>query len=152
MKDLSSQNITEGIKLETTLSIVKPDGTSKNVIGEVIGRFEKNGIKVVGLRMIHMSISQAEGFYYVHKERPFFGSLTEFMSSGPCVVMALQGDGAIAKVRGIMGATNPDEADEGTIRKDFADNIEHNIVHGSDSPESAEYEINYFFNSLQTFG
>ncbi len=138
--------------METTLSIVKPDGTSKNVIGEVIGRFEKNGIKVVGLRMIHMSIQQAEGFYYVHRERPFFGSLTDFMSSGPCVVMALQGEGAISKVRGIMGATNPEEADEGTIRKDFADNIEHNIVHGSDSPESAEYELNYFFNSLQTFG
>jgi len=152
MKNLSSQNITEGINLETTLSIVKPDGTSKNVIGEVISRFEKNGIKVVGLRMIHMSIKQAEGFYYVHKERPFFSSLTNFMSSGPCVVMALQGDGAISKVRGIMGATNPEEAEEGSIRKDFADNIEHNIVHGSDSPESAEYELNYFFNSLQTFG
>jgi len=138
--------------LETTLSIVKPDGTSKNVIGEVIRRFENNGIRVVGLRMIHMSRKQAEGFYYVHVERPFFSSLTEFMSSGPCVVMALQGDGAISKVRGIMGSTNPEEADEGTIRKDFADNIEHNIVHGSDSPESAEYELNYFFNSLQTFG
>ena len=152
MKNLSSQNITEGINLETTLSIVKPDGTSKNVIGEVISRFEKNGIKVVGLRMIRLSLEQAEGFYYVHKERPFFTSLTEFMSSGPCVVMALQGDGAIGKVRGIMGATNPEEAEEGSIRKDFADNIEHNIVHGSDSPESAEYELNYFFNSLQTFG
>jgi len=137
--------------LENTLSIVKPDGTSKNVIGEVIGRFEKNGIKIVGLRMIHLSKKQAEGFYNVHKERPFFSSLTEFMSSGPCVVMALQGDGAISKVRGIMGATNPEEAEEGTIRKDFADNIEHNIVHGSDSPESAEYELNYFFNSQQIF-
>ena len=152
MKNLSSQNITEGINLETTLSIVKPDGTSKNVVGEVISRFEKNGIKVVGLRMIQMSLKQAQGFYYVHKERPFFSSLTDFMSSGPCVVMALQGDGAISKVRGIMGATNPEEAEEGSIRKDFADNIEHNIVHGSDSPESAEYELNYFFNSLQTFG
>ncbi len=138
--------------METTLSIVKPDGTSKNVVGEVISRFEKNGIKVVGLRMIQMSLKQAQGFYYVHKERPFFSSLTDFMSSGPCVVMALQGDGAISKVRGIMGATNPEEAEEGSIRKDFADNIEHNIVHGSDSPESAEYELNYFFNSLQTFG
>ena len=138
--------------METTLSIVKPDGTSKNIVGEVISRFEKNGIKVVGLRMIQMSLKQAKGFYYVHKERPFFSSLTDFMSSGPCVVMALQGDGAISKVRGIMGATNPEEAEEGSIRKDFADNIEHNIVHGSDSPESAEYELNYFFNSLQTFG
>jgi len=152
MKNLSSQYITEGINLETTLSIVKPDGTSKNVVGEVISRFENNGIKVVGLRMIHMSLKQAQGFYYVHKERPFFSSLTDFMSSGPCVVMALQGEGAISKVRGIMGATNPEEAEEGSIRKDFADNIEHNIVHGSDSPESAEYELNYFFNSLQTFG
>ena len=152
MKNLSSQNITEGINLETTLSIVKPDGTSKNVIGEVVRRFESNGIKVIGLRMIQMSKEQAEGFYYVHKERPFYSSLTDFMSSGPCVVMALKGDGAISKVRGIMGATNPEDADEGTIRKDFADNVEHNIVHGSDSPESAEYELNYFFNSLQTFG
>jgi len=151
MKNLSSLNITEGNKLENTLSIVKPDGTSKNIIGEVIGRFEKSGIKVVGLRMIHLSKKQAEGFYNVHKERPFFSSLTEFMSSGPCVVMALQGDGAISKVRGIMGATNPEEAEQGTIRKDFADNIEHNIVHGSDSPESAEYELNYFFKSQQIF-
>ena len=131
--------------METTLSIVKPDGTSKNVIGEVIGRFEKNGIKGVGLRMIHMSMKQAEGFYYVHRERPFFGSLTEFMSSGPCVVMALQGEGAISKVRGIMGATNPEEAEPGTIRADFAKSIDANSVHGSDAPESAAREIAFFF-------
>lgn len=137
--------------MEKTLSIVKPDGISKNVIGEVISRFEKNGIKVVGLRMIHMSKEQAEGFYFVHRERPFFTSLTDFMSSGPAVVMVLEGENAISKVREIMGATNPDEAAEGTIRKDFASNIEQNIVHGSDSPESAEYEIGYFFNSLEIF-
>lgn len=135
--------------MERTLSIVKPDGTEKNVIGEVIGRFEKNGIKVIGLKMVKLSKKDAEGFYAVHKERPFFGSLTEFMSRGPIVVMALEGEDAIAKVREIMGATNPEEAAEGTIRKDFASNIEENTVHGSDSPESADYEINYFFNALE---
>ena len=137
--------------MERTLSIVKPDGTNKNVIGEVIARYEKNGLKVAALRMIKMSKEQAEGFYYVHRERPFFGSLTEFMSSGTAVVMVLEGENAISKVREIMGATNPEEAAEGTIRKDFATNIEQNTVHGSDSPESAEFEINYFFNSLQIF-
>ena len=137
--------------MQKTLSIVKPDGTNKNVIGEVLARFEKNGLKVVGLKMIHMTKKQAEGFYYVHRERPFFSSLTDFMSSGTAVVMILQGENAIPKVREIMGATNPEEAAEGTIRKDFASNIEQNIVHGSDSPESAEYEINYFFNSLEIF-
>ena len=137
--------------MEKTLSIVKPDGTNKNVIGEVIARYEKSGLSVAALRMIKMSKEQAEGFYYVHRERPFFSSLTEFMSSGTVVVMVLEGDNAISKVREIMGATNPDEAAEGTIRKDFATNIEQNTVHGSDSPESAEFEINYFFNSLQIF-
>ena len=137
--------------MERTLSIVKPDGTKKNVIGEVIARYEKNGLRVAALRMIKMSKEQAEGFYYVHRERPFFESLTEFMSSGTAVVMVLEGENAISKVREIMGATNPEEAEEGTIRKDFATNIEHNTVHGSDSPESAGFEINYFFNSLQMF-
>lgn len=146
------QEFSEEIKLKNTLSIVKPDGASKNLIGEVIGRFEKNSLKVIGLRMVHITKKQAEEFYYVHRERPFYPSLTDFMSSGPCVVMVLQGDNAISKVREIMGATNPEEAVEGTIRKDFASNIEQNIVHGSDSPESAEFEINYFFNSLETFG
>lgn len=146
------QEFSEEIKLENTLSIVKPDGTSKNLIGEVIGRFEKKGLKVIGLRMVHITKKQAEGFYYVHRERPFYPSLTDFMSSGPCVVMVLQGDNAISKVREIMGATNPEEAAERTIRKDFALNIEQNIVHGSDSPESAEFEIGYFFNSLEAFG
>lgn len=135
--------------MERTLSIVKPDGTEKNVIGEVLGRFEKNGIKVVALKMVKLTKEDAEGFYAVHKERPFFGSLTDFMSRGPIVVMVLEGENAIVKVREIMGATNPEEAAEGTIRKDFATDIEQNTVHGSDSPESADYEINYFFNALE---
>ena len=137
--------------MQTTLSIVKPDGVQKNVIGEVIRRFESEDIKVIGLKMVYLSKSEAEGFYAVHKERPFFGSLTDFMSSGPCVLMALHGKDAITKVRTIMGATDPSKADIGTIRKDFASDIEHNIVHGSDSPESAEYEINYFFSQLELF-
>jgi len=135
--------------LEKTLSIVKPDGVEKNVIGEVIRRFESKDIKVVGIKMVKLSKEQAEGFYAVHKERPFFGSLTDFMSSGPCVLMILEGENVIPRARKIMGATNPEEADNGTIRKDFASDIEHNIVHGSDSPESADYEINYFFNQLE---
>lgn len=138
--------------MERTLSIVKPDGTEKNVIGEVVGRFEKNGINVIALKMVKLTKEDAEGFYAVHRERPFFGSLTDFMSRGPIVVMALEGENAIAKVREIMGATNPEEAAEGTIRKDFATNIEENTVHGSDSPESAEFEINYFFNALELAG
>ena len=135
--------------MEKTLSIVKPDGVEKGLVGEVIRRFEKNGLRVVALKMVRLSKAQAEGFYAVHRERPFFPSLTEFMSSGPCVVMVLEGDGAISKVREIMGATDPNKAAEGTIRKDFASNIERNIVHGSDSPESASFEIKYFFNSLE---
>jgi len=134
--------------LEKTLSIIKPDGVRKNIIGEVISRFEKKGLQVLALRMLRLTKEGAEGFYAVHRERPFFGSLTEFMSSGPVVVMVLGGDDAIKTVRAVMGATNPEEADPGTIRKDFADSIESNIVHGSDSPESAVCEINYFFNSL----
>lgn len=134
------------------MSIVKPDGTRKKLIGEVINRFEKAGIKIAALKMIHMTKRQAEGFYAVHSDKPFFSSLTDFMSSGPAVVMVLTGENVISKVREIMGATNPEEAAEGTIRKDHADNIEQNIVHGSDSPESAEYEIGYFFNSLEIFG
>ena len=135
--------------MEKTLSIVKPDGVEKNVIGEVIRRFESKDIKVVGIKMVKLSKEQAEGFYAVHKERPFFGSLTDFMSSGPCVLMVLEGENVIPRARKIMGATNPEEADNGTIRKDFASDIEHNIVHGSDSHESADYEINYFFNQLE---
>ncbi len=137
--------------METTLSIVKPDGVENNVIGEVIKRYECSNLEVIALKMIHMSKKQAEGFYIVHKDRPFYSSLTDFMSSGPCVVMVLKGDNATSRVREIIGATNPEEAVEGTIRKDFATDIEKNTVHGSDSQESAKFEINYFFNSLEIF-
>lgn len=135
--------------MEITLSIVKPDGVRKNIIGEVVRRFEGSGLTVVALKMLRLTRKEAEGFYAVHMERPFFGSLTEFMSSGPVVVMALKGDGAIKKVRDIMGATDPKKAAPGTIRKDFADSIESNIVHGSDAPETAAFEVAYFFNSLE---
>ncbi len=135
--------------MEQTLSIIKPDGVGKGVAGEVIKRFENNGLAIAAMKMIRMTKSQAEGFYAVHKERPFFESLVEFMSSGPSIVMVLKGENAIAKNRELMGATNFEEADEGTIRKDFASDIEKNVAHGSDSPESAEFEIGYFFNSLE---
>ena len=138
--------------MERTLSIVKPDGVGGNLVGEVLRRFEGKGVSIVALKMIHLSKEQAEGFYHVHRERPFFGSLTDFMSSGPCVVMVLEGDGAISGVRAIMGATNPEDAEPGTIRKDFASGIEKNIVHGSDSQESAAYEIGYFFSELEING
>ncbi|MBI2413015.1 MAG: nucleoside-diphosphate kinase [Deltaproteobacteria bacterium] len=135
--------------MERTLSIVKPDGVRKNAIGDVISRFEKQGLKVVALKMASLTKAEAEGFYAVHKARPFFASLTEFMSSGPVVLMALSGEGAIKKVRDIMGATDPAKAAPGTIRKDLADSIESNIVHGSDAPETAAFEIGYFFNALE---
>jgi nucleoside-diphosphate kinase len=135
--------------VERTLSIVKPDGVAKNVIGEVIKRFETAGIKIAAMKMIQLTNTQAQGFYAVHKERPFFGSLTDFMTSGPIVVMVLEGEDVIAKNRKLMGATNFKEADEGTIRKDFATDIEKNVVHGSDAPETAAYEIGYFFNDLE---
>ncbi len=135
--------------MEITLSIVKPDGVRKNVIGEVVRRFEGSGLTVAALKMLSLTRKEAEGFYAVHRERPFFGSLTEFMSSGPVVVMALKGDGAIKKVRDIMGATDPRKAAGGTIRKDYADSIESNIVHGSDAPETAAFEVSYFFSSLE---
>ena len=138
--------------MERTLSIIKPDGVEKKVIGEVISRFEKNGLNVVAMKRIKLSKADAEGFYAVHKERPFFGSLTDFMSRGPIVVMVLEGEGAIAKNREIMGATNPEEAAEGTIRKDFATNIEENTVHGSDALDTAAFEIGYFFNALEING
>ncbi len=138
--------------MERTLSIIKPDGVEKNVIGEIIARFEKNGLKIAALKMVHLSKKEAEGFYIVHKERPFYGSLTEFMSRGPVVLMVLEGENAIAKNREIMGATNPEQAEAGTIRKDFATNIEENTVHGSDSPESAAFEIGYFFNAFELVG
>lgn len=135
--------------MERTLSIIKPDGVEKKVIGEIISRFEKNGLNVVAMKRIKLTKADAEGFYAVHKERPFFGSLTDFMSRGPIVVLVLEGENAISKNRQIMGATNPEEADEGTIRKDFATNIEENTVHGSDAPETAAFEIGYFFNALE---
>ncbi len=137
--------------MERTLSIIKPDGVKKNIIGEVVSRFEKAGLKVVASKMKHLSQREAEGFYAVHKERPFFGSLIEFMISGPVVLMILEGEGAILKNRELMGATNPADADEGTIRKDFADSIESNIVHGSDAPETADFETKYFFSALETY-
>jgi nucleoside-diphosphate kinase len=135
--------------MERTLSIVKPDGVEKNVIGEVIKRFERQGLRIAALKMINMSIDDAKGFYIVHKERPFYAGLTNFMSEGPVVVMVIEGENAISKVRETMGATNPKDAAPGTIRADFASDIEHNIVHGSDSKESASYEIPYFFSSLE---
>ncbi|WP_425484212.1 nucleoside-diphosphate kinase [Desulfobacter latus] len=135
--------------MERTLSIIKPDGVEKNVIGEVIKRFETNGIKIAAMKMIHLSKSQAQGFYAVHKERPFFDSLTDFMTSGPIVVMVLEGEDVIAKNRKLMGATNFKEAEEGTIRKAYATDIEKNVVHGSDAPETAAFEIGYFFNALE---
>ncbi|QWR77665.1 nucleoside-diphosphate kinase [Candidatus Magnetomonas plexicatena] len=138
--------------MQRTLSIVKPDGVKKNLIGELIGRFEKQGFRIVALKMIHMSKREAEGFYIVHKARPFYGELTTFMSEGPVVVMAIEGNGVIDKVRELMGATNPKDAAPGTIRADFADNVERNIVHGSDSAESASFEIPYFFSALEIVG
>ena len=137
--------------MERTLSIVKPDGVSKNLIGEVIKRFEGCGLKVIGLKMIWMDKKEAEGFYAVHRGKPFFESLTVFMSSGPSVVMVLEGDGAISKTRELMGATDPQKAEQGTLRRQFATNIERNIVHGSDAPETAAFEIGYFFNALEMF-
>jgi nucleoside-diphosphate kinase len=137
--------------MERTLSIVKPDGVAKNLIGEVIKRFENNGLKVIGLKMVSMNKKEAEGFYVVHKGKSFFESLTTFMSSGPSVVMVLEGEGAIPKTRELMGATDPHQAKEGTLRRQFANNIERNIVHGSDGPETAAFEIGYFFNALEIF-
>ncbi|MBI4746405.1 MAG: nucleoside-diphosphate kinase [Deltaproteobacteria bacterium] len=137
--------------MERTLSIIKPDGVKKNVIGEVIKRFESNGLRIAAIKKIHITKSQAEGFYAVHRARPFFGSLTEFMSEGPVVTIVLEGNNAIAKNRELMGATNPKDAAPGTIRKDFAADIERNVVHGSDGPETAAFEISYFFNALEIF-
>jgi nucleoside-diphosphate kinase len=134
--------------MQRTLSIIKPDGVGKGLIGEVIRRFEKEGIRIVAMRMLRLVPREAEGFYAVHRERPFFGSLTEFMSSGPIVVLVLEGDDVIARNRALMGATDPKKAETGTIRADFADNVERNIVHGSDAPETAETEIRYFFSDL----
>lgn len=135
--------------MEQTLSIIKPDGVARGLIGEVVKRLEANDLHIKAMKMIHMSRTQAEGFYAVHRERPFFASLTEFMSSGPCVVMVLEGQDAITRYRELMGATNYKEAAEGTIRAEFATDIEKNVVHGSDAPETAAFEIGYFFNNLE---
>jgi nucleoside-diphosphate kinase len=137
---------------ERTLSIIKPDGVSRNLIGEVIKRIEGEGLKVVAMKMILLSKQQAKGFYAVHEGKPFFESVTDFMSSGPCVVMILEGKNVIKRYRKLMGATNYKEAEEGTIRHEFATDIEKNIVHGSDSPETANFEIGYFFNKLEIMG
>ena len=135
--------------MERTLSIIKPDGVARGIIGAVIKRLEINNLKIVAMKMLKMDTTQAQGFYAVHKERPFFDSLTDFMTSGPVVVMILEGENAVAKYREIMGATDFREAAEGTIRKDFATDIEKNVVHGSDSPETAAFEIGYFFNRFE---
>jgi len=137
--------------MERTLSIVKPDGVQKHLIGEVIKRFEDYGLKVVGLKMISMDKKEAEGFYSVHRGKPFYESLTTFMSSSPAVVMVLEGEGAISKTRELMGATDLKHAKEGTLRRQYATNIERNVVHGSDALETAAFEIKYFFNSLEMF-
>ena len=133
--------------IERTFSIVKPDAVAKNVIGEIYSRFEKNGLSIVASKMVRLSRERAEGFYAEHKGRPFFPALIEFMTSGPVMVQVLEGENAIAKNRELMGATNPQEADAGTIRADFAESIDANAVHGSDAPESAAREIAYFFAS-----
>lgn len=133
------------MSVEQTLSIIKPDGVQKNLIGDVYGRFEKAGLEIVAAKMIRLSKEQAEGFYAVHKDRPFFGDLVNYMTSGPVMVQVLQGENAIAKNRDIMGATNPADADLGTIRADFASSIEENVVHGSDAAETAAVEIAFFF-------
>ncbi|MGC1405100.1 MAG: nucleoside-diphosphate kinase [Thermodesulfobacteriota bacterium] len=138
--------------MERTLSIIKPDGVAKGLIGEVLKRFESNGLKVTAMKMIAMSKKQAEGFYEIHREKSFFDSLTDFMSSGPCVVLVLEGEGAVQRNRKLMGATDYTKADPGTIRADFASSIEKNIVHGSDGPETAKVEIGYFFSALEIVG
>ena len=137
--------------LERTLSIIKPDAVAKNAIGEIYSRFEKGGLKVVASKMKQLSRAEAEGFYAVHRERPFFNALVEFMISGPVQIQVLEGEGAIAKNRELMGATNPKDAAPGTIRADFADSIDANAVHGSDAPETAAVEIAYFFASTEIF-
>ena len=134
---------------QRTLSIIKPDGVSRNLIGKVIGRLEAADIKIMAMKMIKMTKEQAKGFYKVHESKPFYESVTDFMSSGPSVVMVLDGDGVIKEYRKLMGATNYKEAEEGTIRREFATDIEKNVVHGSDSEENARFEINYFFNALE---
>jgi nucleoside-diphosphate kinase len=132
--------------IERTFSIIKPDAVAKNVIGEIISRFEKNGLRVIAMKMLHLTKEQAGGFYAVHRERPFYNDLVEFMTSGPVVVQVLEGEDAIRKNRELMGATNPAEAAPGTIRADFAKTVDENAVHGSDGPDTAKQEIEFFFS------
>ena len=138
--------------LERTFSIIKPDATRRNLTGKIVDRLETAGLRIVAQKRLHLTKSQAEGFYAVHKERPFFNDLVAFMISGPVVVQVLEGENAIAKNREVMGATNPAEAAEGTIRKDFAESLEANSVHGSDAPETAAVEIAYFFSDIEIVG
>lgn len=137
--------------VERTLSIVKPDAVGKNIIGKIYSRFESNGLKIIAARMMHLSQAEAEGFYAVHRGRPFFNDLVKFMTSGPVMVQALEGEGAIQKNRDLMGATDPKKAEKGTIRADFAETIDANAVHGSDSPETAVFEIAYFFPAVEIY-
>ena len=137
--------------VERTLSIIKPDAVAKNLIGKIYSRFETNGLKIIAARMVHLSRLEAEGFYAVHRARPFFKDLVEFMISGPVMVQVLEGEGAVLKNRDLMGVTDPKKAEKGTIRADFADSIEANAVHGSDAPETAAVEIAYFFPALNIY-
>ncbi len=137
--------------VERTLSIIKPDATRKNLVGKIVARFEAEGLKIAGIRKAWLSKEEAEGFYAVHSARPFFGELVSFMTSGPCVVICLEGEGAVAKNREIMGATNPAQAAEGTLRKLYADSIGENAVHGSDAVETAAVEVGYFFRGTELF-
>ncbi|EKD41952.1 MAG: hypothetical protein ACD_73C00426G0002 [uncultured bacterium] len=135
--------------MQRTLGIIKPDGVQRNLIGEILSRVEKSGLKVVAGKLLQLDKAKAEGFYSVHKERPFFNSLVSFMTSGPVFVFAMEGDNAISRWRDLMGATNPEKANPGTIRKDLALDIEKNTVHGSDAPETAQFEVKYFFDTAE---
>jgi len=139
------------VAIERTLSIIKPDAVAKNVIGKIYSRFETNGLKIIAARMAWLSRPEAEGYYAVHRERPFFKDLVEFMISGPVMIQVLEGEGAIAKNRELMGATDPKKADAGTIRADFAQSIDANAVHGSDAPDTARVEVGYFFPGMEVF-
>ncbi len=134
---------------QQTLAIIKPDGVARKLIGSVVSKIENEGLSITAMKLIRMTKEQAKGFYKVHEGKPFYGSLTDFMSSGPCVVMVLEGEDAISRYRKLMGATDYRKADRGTIRREYATDIEKNVVHGSDSPESAEFEISYFFSALE---
>lgn len=138
--------------LERTLTIIKPDGVHQRATGQILGRFEAEGFRVIAMKMVRLTRAHAEGFYAVHRERPFFGSLTKFMSSGPCIPIVLEGPDVVRRLREVMGATDPAKAEEGTIRRAFASSVERNVVHGSDSAENAAIEIAYFFNAIEICG